>query len=251
YRAESRVTLMTMHSAKGLEFPIVFIAGMEDGLFPHSRATDNEDELEEERRICYVAITRAKKNLYLTHAMKRWTFGQESPAIPSRFLNEVPRELIDDLSPGPSWFKFRELPDDSYARAGGSGFDREQRHRDRADPVKKTSNYKGKTYNSAQGVNEFFNRRGASGTGGSRTGQGSGSDQRGLSGQGSGSGAAAPPKEYADDPFKVGTRVKHAQYGRGVVLQCEGIGDEAKLTVNFPGYGRKKFVAKYAALERV
>ena len=111
YKADARVTLMTMHSAKGLEFPVVFIAGMEEGLFPHSRAATSEEDLEEERRLCYVAITRAQKNLYITHAMQRRIFGEESITEPSRFLNELPIELLENLSPGASWLGFAERPE--------------------------------------------------------------------------------------------------------------------------------------------
>ena len=88
------VTLMTLHNAKGLEYPIVFMIGCEDGIFPHSRALE-EGELEEERRLCYVGITRAQRDLYLTCARQRTVFGAHGYAIPSRFLAEIPRELTD------------------------------------------------------------------------------------------------------------------------------------------------------------
>jgi DNA helicase-2/ATP-dependent DNA helicase PcrA len=91
----ARVWLMTMHAAKGLEFPVVFIAGLEDGLFPHSRARDDEDELEEERRLCYVGMTRARSRLVLTSAARRRVFGEYQATSPSRFLDEVPSELIE------------------------------------------------------------------------------------------------------------------------------------------------------------
>jgi DNA helicase-2/ATP-dependent DNA helicase PcrA len=91
---EGLVTLMTLHNAKGLEYPVVFIAGCEDGVFPHSRAID-EGALEEERRLFYVGITRAERNLYLTHARRRMVFGSSAGAMRSRFLDELPRELLD------------------------------------------------------------------------------------------------------------------------------------------------------------
>jgi len=96
---EDRVVLMTLHSAKGLEFDVVFITGMEEGLFPHQRSFDSEAELEEERRLCYVGITRARKLVYLTRASKRRLFGYEIYGIPSRFLDEIPRELTRTLKP--------------------------------------------------------------------------------------------------------------------------------------------------------
>jgi DNA helicase-2/ATP-dependent DNA helicase PcrA len=91
---------MTLHNAKGLEFEVVFIAGMEDGVFPHFRSMTDADELEEERRLAYVGITRARKRLYLTHAWSRSLFGASSYNPPSRFLNEIPSELIDELEQG-------------------------------------------------------------------------------------------------------------------------------------------------------
>ena len=89
------VTMMTMHSAKGLEFPIVFLCGVEEGLFPSYRSMDSEEELEEERRICYVAMTRAKRKLYITCAQRRMLYGQTSFAKPSRFIEEIPEERLD------------------------------------------------------------------------------------------------------------------------------------------------------------
>ncbi|HEX8351337.1 MAG TPA: UvrD-helicase domain-containing protein, partial [Pyrinomonadaceae bacterium] len=100
YKGDAPVTLMTMHSAKGLEFPVVFIVGMEDGLFPHSRAAADQAEMEEERRLCYVAITRAERFLYLSHAMRRRVYGEEMAAEPSQFLNEMPLDSVEDLSRG-------------------------------------------------------------------------------------------------------------------------------------------------------
>ena len=98
--ASSSVTLMTLHNAKGLEFEVVFIAGMEDGVFPHFRSMTDADELEEERRLAYVGITRARKRLYLTHAWSRSLFGASSYNPPSRFLNEIPTELIEEIDSG-------------------------------------------------------------------------------------------------------------------------------------------------------
>ncbi|MBO9542673.1 UvrD-helicase domain-containing protein [bacterium] len=92
------VTLMTLHSAKGLEFPVVFLVGMEEGLFPHKRTLDHPDEIEEERRICYVGITRAEERLFLSHAGRRMLFGQSQFAIPSRFLSELPEDLVRTIT---------------------------------------------------------------------------------------------------------------------------------------------------------
>ncbi len=96
----TKVSLMTMHIAKGLEFPAVFLVGMEDGVFPHLRSLGDPVELEEERRLCYVGITRAERHLYLSHAWSRMLWGNTSSNIPSRFLNEIPNELIRDVGGG-------------------------------------------------------------------------------------------------------------------------------------------------------
>ncbi len=93
----SRVSLMTLHTAKGLEFPAVFLVGMEDGVFPHLRSLDDPLQLEEERRLAYVGITRARRHLYVTHAWSRTLWGSTSHAIPSRFLSEIPPELVRDI----------------------------------------------------------------------------------------------------------------------------------------------------------
>ena len=94
---QSAVTLMTLHSAKGLEFPVVFLTGLEDGMFPHVRSLGDPDELEEERRLCYVGITRARERLYLCHAWSRMLFGATDYYPPSRFLVEIPEELVHVL----------------------------------------------------------------------------------------------------------------------------------------------------------
>src|SRR5436305_654685 len=106
YQGDVPVTLMTAHSAKGLEFPLVFIVGLEDGLFPHSRSLADSSDIEEERRLCYVAMTRAEKYLYVTHAVTRRVYGEELASEPSQFLNEMPLELIEDVSRGRSWLSF-------------------------------------------------------------------------------------------------------------------------------------------------
>jgi DNA helicase-2/ATP-dependent DNA helicase PcrA len=93
------VALLTLHAAKGLEFPVVFMVGMEEGIFPHSRSKDDPEQMEEERRLAYVGVTRAKDKLYLTHVFKRMIYGREEVAEPSRFLADLPAELIDLQNP--------------------------------------------------------------------------------------------------------------------------------------------------------
>ena len=225
YKADVPVTLMTAHSAKGLEFPVIFIVGLEDGLFPHSRSLSDSSDIEEERRLCYVAMTRAERFLYVTHAVKRRVYGEELAAEPSQFLNEMPLELIEDLSHGRSWL--------SFAR-GSTGVSDGQLaiHREN----KARARYEGKTYDNAQSVAEFFKNR-ATRMGQPETFR---SPQKPKQPAPSGPAADALPGSY----------VRHAKYGRGLVLRREGSGDQTKLTVSFPGYGQKKLVEKYAGLEK-
>jgi DNA helicase II / ATP-dependent DNA helicase PcrA len=136
---DARIWLMTLHSAKGLEFPVVFIAGLEDGLFPHSRSREDETELEEERRLCYVGMTRARTRLVLTAAARRRVFGEYQACQPSRFLDEVPAELIERAAQSvgsyqgalPRHYEFRTNP---YGRGGG-------RHRVREDGASASFSY--------------------------------------------------------------------------------------------------------------
>ena len=124
---EARVWLMSMHAAKGLEFPIVIVAGMEEGLFPHSRAAESEDDVEEERRLCYVCLTRARERLILTGAARRRTFGEYQPTEPSRFLDEIPAELMQRVEPvatAPRWSGSSYELRNPYARRGGGGHSR-------------------------------------------------------------------------------------------------------------------------------
>lgn len=253
YKEEAQVTLMTMHAAKGLEFPLVFIAGLEENLFPHSRVRDNAAELEEERRLCYVAITRAEKYLYLTHALKRRVYGEELPAEPSRFLMEFPIEIIEDISKGPSWLSFSYKNPTAKDRSEPGGLTYEY---DEPQPQRRTSNYQGRSYNDVDSVREFFARK---------TGSSGGTSSFNRSGSASGnfSRPASPPTNRSPSSpsrssetgsksgFTVGTRVRHAKYGQGLVIKREGDGDDAKLTINFPGYGTKKMIAKFAGLEKI
>jgi DNA helicase-2/ATP-dependent DNA helicase PcrA len=123
--------MMTLHSAKGLEFPVVILAGLEEGLFPHSRSSDDEEELEEERRLCYVGMTRARAQLVLTGAARRRIFGEYKSSEPSRFIDEVPAELIDRVLPAQAsgyqgnfpHYEFRTNP---YGRGGRGNRVREE-----------------------------------------------------------------------------------------------------------------------------
>jgi DNA helicase-2/ATP-dependent DNA helicase PcrA len=118
--ANAQVWLMSMHAAKGLEFPTVIVAGMEEGLFPHSRSVESEEDIEEERRICYVCITRAKERLILTGANRRRVFGDYQPSEPSRFLDEIPPELMQRIEPAPASARWQQPYGlrNPYARRG-------------------------------------------------------------------------------------------------------------------------------------
>jgi DNA helicase-2/ATP-dependent DNA helicase PcrA len=121
-KAEARVWLMSMHAAKGLEFPTVIVAGMEEGLFPHSRAAQDDEEVEEERRLCYVCLTRARERLVLTGAARRRIFGDYQATVPSRFLDEIPASLMDRVEPSaptPRWEGQYELRNPYGRRASG------------------------------------------------------------------------------------------------------------------------------------
>ena len=123
---DARIWLMTLHSAKGLEFPMVILAGLEEGLFPHSRSSEDEEELEEERRLCYVGMTRARQRLVLTGAARRRVFGEYQASEPSRFIDEVPAELVDRITPSFSILRLSgqlpalRVPDQSRTAAGAA-----------------------------------------------------------------------------------------------------------------------------------
>jgi len=257
YKGDVPVTLMTAHSAKGLEFPVVFIVGLEDGLFPHSRSLADASDIEEERRLCYVAMTRAEKYLYVTHAVKRRVYGEELASEPSQFLNEMPLELIEDISRGRSWlsfarrskarkeagslaYEFDESADAEYRQApSASGSS------DRLSARRPSGKYPGKTYDSIESIEEFFRKREARIGGGDRAGSRP-AKQSSLPSPNADKDVRAPSSE----DFVPGSYVRHAKYGRGLVLRREGTGPATKLTVSFPGYGQKKLVEKYAGLQK-
>jgi DNA helicase-2/ATP-dependent DNA helicase PcrA len=244
YKNDAPVTLMTMHAAKGLEFPLVFIVGLEDGLFPHSRSAADPAELEEERRLCYVAITRAERFLYVTHAMKRRVYGEEMAAEPSQFLNEMPLDLMEDLSRGNSWLAF--------ARSSATLENKHAASALRGDARERTK-YAGKTYDSADSIAEFFRKRGQSlGNSDSYKPQAEPTIKRRAASAtpSTTSGSPSSSSAAAGGDFTPGSHVRHPKYGRGLVLRREGVGDSAKLTVSFPGFGQKKLIEKYAGLEK-
>ena len=244
------VTMMTVHAAKGLEFPIVFLVGLEDGIFPHARSINDPNELEEERRLAYVAITRAEKTLYITHAMRRRVYGSEMTAEPSQFLNEMPLELIEDMSRGSSWL--------SFARSSAVKESKKTVSALRGDsmPEKPKTAYTGKTYDNADAIAEFFKKKkvGQESVNENRTSvfnqppKQTGYDK--LKAISSDQTKNQKPKTNDQNGFSPGSHVRHEKYGKGLVLRREGSGDNVKLTISFPGFGQKKLIEKFANLEK-
>jgi DNA helicase-2/ATP-dependent DNA helicase PcrA len=280
YKSDVPVTLMTAHSAKGLEFPLVFIVGLEDGLFPHSRSLSDASDIEEERRLAYVAMTRAEKYLYVTHAVKRRVYGEELASEPSQFLNEMPIELIEDISRGRSWLSFARRSKTVEQAAGTLQYEYEESSAGEPGELSESGDsgrlsarrpgtkFPGKTYDSVESIEEFFRKRAAKmGGHGTAGGKDKGShasqvkpdsraglvnaDRSANAGQGSRSALNADGDVRApSNDILPGSYVRHAKYGRGLVLRREGSGDQTKFTVSFPGYGQKKLIEKYANLEK-
>jgi DNA helicase-2/ATP-dependent DNA helicase PcrA len=241
YDQRAQITLMSLHAAKGLEFPLVFLSGLEEGLFPHSRTMLVPEDIEEERRLCYVGMTRAMDQLILTRAVYRRRYGTDLPeaSVPSRFLEEVPGPLIEEVGtrkgrvgtaalgrpPGRSPAAYDEARHYSYEDEDQSA-SWHAGDPSRARPTKQT--VAARAYNSIDNIAEFFASRGKKFT------------------------VAKPPVEEPTGKrgFRPGQKVRHPKYGEGTVYQREGEGEEAKITVQFPRFGLKKLVEKYAQLER-
>jgi superfamily I DNA/RNA helicase len=244
YDERAQITLMSLHAAKGLEFPLVFLSGLEEGLFPHSRTMLQPDDVEEERRLCYVGMTRAMDQLILTRAVYRRRYGTDLPeaSVPSRFLEEVPAPLIEEL--GGRRTSTGRVGTDTLARPAGrssvahdtdthySYEDEDQSASWKSGRDVPASRQKptapARPYNSIENIAEFFASRGKK---------------------------FSVPKTPVEEPtgkrgFRPGQKVRHPKYGEGTVYQREGEGEEAKITVQFPRFGLKKLVEKYAQLER-
>ncbi|MFZ1918569.1 MAG: UvrD-helicase domain-containing protein [Terriglobales bacterium] len=240
YDEHAQITLMTLHAAKGLEFPLVVLAGMEEGLFPHSRTLVEPDQIEEERRLCYVGMTRAMDTLVLSRAVYRRRYGTDMPeaSVPSRFLEEVPMQLVEELGRRPGRDRVATGIPGRPAGRVPAVYDRETTHYSYEDEDQSAtwnpSRVKPKppkplqSYNSIGNIAEFFASRGKK---------------------------FSAPKVPVQEPtgkrgFRPGQKVKHPKYGEGTVYQREGDGEDAKITVQFPRFGLKKLVEKYAQLER-
>jgi DNA helicase-2/ATP-dependent DNA helicase PcrA len=246
---DSRVTLMTLHAAKGLEFPLVFLAGLEEGLFPHSRTLNNPEELEEERRLCYVGMTRAMNSLILTRAHYRRRYGNDAPeqSVPSRFLEEVPSQLIEHLGGrAPAW----------ATPAYGSSFGAGRRSAHSGDFADKHYNYE----DESQEIPRSAATARHDSTPKSKAAEAGSIDNiaRFFGGKGGAVKFGALARAAMDLPassgaagLKKGARVRHSKYGEGTVLMREGEGEDAKLTVMFARHGMKKLMEKFANLEKM
>ncbi len=275
YSADARITLMTLHAAKGLEFPLVFLAGMEEGLFPNSRSLLDPMGLEEERRLCYVGMTRAMDTLILTRARYRRRYGSEMPdaSTPSRFLEEVPARLIEDLGSFPAQPQFSgshfsgsayatPYPQrNRFARPAKNDFDPEARHYSYEDEDQSPA----RISNARAAATKFSTTRIAPGSrpiaraAASSTAAGGSIDNianffaaRGHKlpiGHHSAVPSSSHPTPPAGNGLRQGARVRHPKYGEGTVFRREGDGDDAKITVQFQQHGVKKLVEKFAQLK--
>lgn len=210
---EEAVTLMTMHSAKGLEFPVVFLVGMEEDLFPSKRSIEEDDDVQEERRLCYVALTRAKEKLFLTNAIKRTLYGTTSYMVPSRFLDEIPKNLFDEIS------------NDNCER-------RERR----------SAKYLNEEYTK---VNLFDEDLSCS----SNKNSGFGVSVDNFLRSFNLSKNSTNIKTNDIDAYKVGQSVKHKKFGVGVIQKIEPENEDLKLEINFENAGFKRLMAKFTPLE--
>ena len=208
------VTMMTMHAAKGLEFPQVFVVGMEEGLFPGNRAMGDGAEMEEERRLCYVAMTRAREKLTLTNARQRTLYGRTTPCMPSRFLNEIPEENMEWLSKPQPRSESREERDSDY---GDRGYG---------------SSYGGYGQRSAAPV---VTRREPA------------EPKAGALRSAAGASKAAPKAAAPRMQIQAGETVEHDAFGRGLVLSVRAMGGDALVEVAFDSVGTKKLMLKMAA----
>jgi len=221
---EDAVTLMTLHSAKGLEFPTVFLVGMEEGIFPGYKSISEPKELEEERRLCYVGITRAKENLFLTCSKQRTIFGSTSYNPTSRFLNEIPEELLEGYEEAFGLNHKEEIfKDSSYSWTYGSknnGNIKTYKVNEK-EPVavasNKTNQNNGFMYRTAESFLNNLTKKA--------------NDNIDLS------------------QYKVGIRVFHKKFGEGTINTVEPEGDDLKVDINFDKAGHKRLMAKFAKLE--
>jgi DNA helicase-2/ATP-dependent DNA helicase PcrA len=236
--SENRVTLMTLHSAKGLEFPKVYLVGLEDGLFPSMMSINSDDktDMEEERRLCYVGITRAKNELVITSARQRMVNGETRYCKPSRFMEEVPGELLDEerLEPVLGSFGSRNNAD-SVGGFGKSGISGEA-----GLPWNQPAGGSARTSTFGKGYNAY-----ASGTSQPSSGPGAG-----RTGGNPGFGKAFTVQKAASLDYSEGDRVRHIKFGEGTVKSIKDGGKDYEVTVVFDTAGQKKMFASFAKLTK-
>ena len=239
--AEESVTLMTLHSAKGLEFPVVFLVGMEEGIFPGYKSIGEESALEEERRLCYVGITRAKQNLFLTCSKQRTMFGSTSCNQISRFVKEIPEELLDgaeDVFGGENRDSFDEMVSRSgkvfgNKSFGDSGFSWSYGNSNKGSSLNSNSTKFGAVASSigksaSNGIASF-----------GRTAE---SFLNGL--------ANKSAKKVVDlTEYNAGVKVYHKKFGEGTITKTEPEGDDLKVDIDFEKFGHKRLMAKFSNLE--
>jgi DNA helicase-2/ATP-dependent DNA helicase PcrA len=231
YESQKGVTLMTLHAAKGLEFRVVFLVGMEEGILPHSQSLDRNDDLEEERRLCYVGMTRARDMLFCMHAHERRVHGRFREQSPSPFLAEIPESAKEFVRLGRAYSSSQTWREAPMRQSGGAArFSapnaRRPEGRPSTPPPKNTN---------VNGVMSFF-------------GQGQSAPVQFDPGAIRAAKQAEAPGASAE--LKRGQRVRHEMFGVGTILTMEGSGPDAKLSVYFERHGTKKFVAKFAKLTR-
>ena len=228
------ITLMTLHSAKGLEYKAVFLVGLEEGIFPSYLSIGDENQIEEERRLFYVGITRAKENLFMSFAKRRTIFGSTSYNPPSRFLNEIPAELLEGYEDAMAAKHNEDTFDDEdsfswkYGKSNVVSFNRESReakssflnggvisYRDK--PVVEKKAYAQTPFKSAE---SFLKNLEA--------------------------------KKKADidiSQYKVGQKISHKKFGVGLITKLEEEGDDLKVDIDFENFGHKRLMARFAGLE--
>ena len=252
YKRDAPVTLMTMHSAKGLEFPARLHRRHGGRTVPALARGGRPGRDWKRSAASATSPSRAPSRfLYVTHAMQRRVYGEEMASEPSQFLNEMPLDTMEDLSRGASWLSFAR----SSSRPGSRATRRARCAARRAKPEKR---FEGKTYDSVDSIAEFFRQRGdqirRNADADTRRQPSPAPPQRPTAPQGggrpSGAGRTSSSSSSSAAGFAPGTHVRHPKYGRGLVLRREGVGDAAKLTVSFPGFGQKKLIEKYAGLEK-
>ena len=221
--SDDYVTLMTLHSAKGLEFPVVFLAGMEEGIFPGYKSISEPRELEEERRLCYVGITRAKEHLYLTCSKQRTIFGSTSYNQTSRFLKEIPEELLDGYEEafGDTTNKERMFKDTDYSWTYGSGNSKVKSY--------KMDNIESKVAAASKSASNFMFRTAESFL--------------------SNLNKKSEEKKVDLSQYKEGLRVFHKKFGEGTISIVEPENDDLKVDINFDKVGHKRLMAKFANLQ--